>query len=112
MPQVAKPTAAAPKAKKAAAPKAVASNGDLTKAELRVVSVIAKAKGPLTRKQVAGAVAKLGIACYNDRISNESKTYAKLIAGGYVKQDTLEIDGVKEVVHSITAKGKKTVEKA
>lgn len=100
--------AAKAKAAKAKAAKADKAKAGLTTPELRVLKIIAKSKGGLTRPKVAAAVAKLGIACYNGRISNETLTYAALTDGGYLKAVHVvdESAGVNEVVYTATAKGK------
>ena len=96
-----------PKAKKPAK----VSNGSLSKAYLRVLGILAKSKGALTRKAIAAAVVKQGVACYNGRISNESQTYADLTSGGYAREQEIEVDGAKETVYTILAKGKTTLGK-
>lgn len=88
-----------------------ATNGTLPKGHLRVLQVLAKAKKPMTRKLVCAAVEALGVKCYGGRISNESATYAELTKGGYVKPQTLDIDGAKEEVYSVTPKGQKAIAK-
>lgn len=93
------------KAKNAAPAKAATG---LPKPALRVLKIIAASKGGLTRPKVAEKVSKMGIACYNGRISNETLTYKMLVDGGYVKPVDVkdETAGINETVYVALAKGK------
>lgn len=102
-------TKTAPKATKKKVVKAAAkAKTGLPVPVLRVLKILSASKGGLTRPKVAEKVSKMGIACFNGRISNETKTYAMLTVGGYAKAVDLvdKASGINETVYVATAKGK------
>lgn len=104
-----KPAAEKPAAKAAKKPAKAApsKNGELSKSYLRVLGILAKAKGPLTRAKVVAKVEAAGISCYGGRISNESATYRDLIAAGLVREVSFDVDGKQETAYEATARGVK-----
>ena len=88
--------------------KAEANVAKMKKPVRQVLGTLAKSKGPLTRKQIAAAVAKAGDAIVNGRISQETVTYAGLVKQKYIT----EIEGKSETVYEITAAGRKALQDA
>jgi hypothetical protein len=79
------------------------ANRTISKSVRQVLTALAKAKGPMTRSQVADHAEKAGDSLHAGRIAQESATYAGLVADGEIKMVEIE----DETCYSITAKGRK-----
>jgi hypothetical protein len=127
-------TNGAPDAKPATAPKATATkrkgkkgkkaaakpnnaakptaNGKMIKPWRQVLTILAKG-GALTRQGIAAAVQKrLKDTLVNNRVAQESKTYAALAERGYIKVHEVDVEGRAETCHEITAAGRKALDAA
>lgn len=118
---------AAKPAKAAKAVKKAATNGAAPKAkkdglrgpQVRILTCLSKAKGPLTRNQisekapvdVATCVEYIGSTDKDRREANDTKHFPSLISLGLVKYDTHEVDGRDTIAYTITPKGRTQLEK-
>lgn len=113
------------KATKAAATPKAETNGrarkdGLRKAQIRILQLLSKASNPLTRPEIAKkAPCDLAnctelIGSHNDdvRKANDAKHFPSLRSLGFVRVEVHDIDGKDVFHHSITATGRKALEKA
>jgi hypothetical protein len=122
------PATATAKATKATKAAKAADNGHADKAgtpalrkpQLRLLAAASKAKGPLTRKQLAAA-AEVDLAGCTEwvgsmdpetRKANDAKHFPSLLSRGYLKAEEHDLgDGKTENRLAITANGRKALER-
>jgi hypothetical protein len=79
----------------------------LLKPARQVLRTLARAKGPITRQEIARRVEQQD-KLVNHRIANETITYRSLVEWGFIAVVETEVEeGIHEIGYEITARGRK-----